>query len=346
MFSFCFYSDFSSWSFGKKQRAETPAENGSKSDLQDNHKRRSGDPKERLRKEQDRIVLSPQRESFNHGCFVPAGREALRITSNRAHSPLGGKNDGGNTHSGSNSNARRIGSGRIIRDPWDDDFGSGFRRDNANNNRDERYERRSFNRDFDKEKDRHIGRGSNGRFNDRRRISADSKEEEPEWFSGGPLSQTDTIELRGFDDNDKAAAGFINKKKQSPAHKKRTAAAAAAKTKTTNNDTQQQQSNFKKTEENADGEKKEGGSSSSSSVVKTENVDVGAGGDDGKNVGEEGKVKEKEQMAPNLDFFFNEAISGLLTVCIQLCVRYNCIVVGFFRVGSYCFASICKMVVF
>lgn len=173
-----FCSDFTNWSFGKK-RAETPAENGKNED--NNHKRRTGggnDPKERLRKEQDRIVLSPQRESFNHGCFVPAGRESLRTTTNRSHSPLtGGKTDGGHTAT------RRIGSGRIIRDPWDDDFGAGFRRDSRNN--DERFERRSFGRDFevnrDKEKDnRHIGRG-NTRYNDRRRISSDNKEEEPEW---------------------------------------------------------------------------------------------------------------------------------------------------------------------
>lgn len=32
--------------------------------------RRPGDPRERIRKEQDGIVLSPQRRSFNSGCFV------------------------------------------------------------------------------------------------------------------------------------------------------------------------------------------------------------------------------------------------------------------------------------
>lgn len=34
---------------------------------------------------------------------------------------------------------------------------------------------------------------------DRRRYNND-RDEEPEWFSGGPTSQNDTIELRGFDD--------------------------------------------------------------------------------------------------------------------------------------------------
>lgn len=36
------------------------------------------------------------------------------------------------------------------------------------------------------------------RYNDKRR--GYDKEDEPEWFSGGPTSQNETIELRGFDD--------------------------------------------------------------------------------------------------------------------------------------------------
>lgn len=105
---------------------------------------------------------------------------------------------------------------------------------------DERFDRRSFSRDFslgsmDKERnirgssnnnhrDHHSG-NSNSRFgsnnshynnnnshhqsnshhhhNDHRRRMYDSRShayEEPEWFSGGPTSQNDVIELRGFDD--------------------------------------------------------------------------------------------------------------------------------------------------
>ena len=96
--------------------------------------------------------------------------------------------------------------------------------------RDDRYERRSFGRDFgdrdsqgrdrternerihpmDRQRDRRYG-------NDRRRTYGEP--EEPEWFSGGPTSQHDTIELRGFDDipEEKNAKG----KKQSPSQKKR-----------------------------------------------------------------------------------------------------------------------------
>lgn len=118
---------------------------------------------------------------------MPAGRESARTSTNRSHSPLGGGKSEG-TH-GNTGGSRRIGSGRIIRDPWDypdknDDFGTGFRRDGRSGG-EERFERRSFGRDFEvnreKEKERHIGRGNGGRYNDRRRISSDSKEEEPEW---------------------------------------------------------------------------------------------------------------------------------------------------------------------
>ncbi|KAK5638593.1 hypothetical protein RI129_012888 [Pyrocoelia pectoralis] len=182
----------------------------------DIHKRRPGDPRERIRKEQDGIVLSPQRRSFNSGCFVPL-KENQRA--NRQHSPIGGKNDGAHIgHREIPQGTRRIGSGRILsRDvPWDfqekqavdNDFG--YRRD-------DRFERRSFGRDYDmnKDKDKH---GRNNRFNERRRIPSENRDEEPEWFSGGPVSQADTIELRGFDDSD---CEKIGKKKLSNAQKKR-----------------------------------------------------------------------------------------------------------------------------
>lgn len=182
----------------------------------DIHKRRPGDPRERIRKEQDGIVLSPQRRSFNSGCFVPL-KENQRA--NRQHSPISGKNEGAHIgHREIPQGARRIGSGRILsRDvPWDfqekqavdNDFG--YRRD-------DRFERRSFGRDYDtnKDKDKH---GRSSRFNERRRMPSENRDEEPEWFSGGPVSQTDTIELRGFDE---AECEKMGKKKLSNAQKKR-----------------------------------------------------------------------------------------------------------------------------
>lgn len=82
--------------------------------------------------------------------------------------------------------------------------------------RDDRYDKRTTFRDYnnDRDKDRN-GRmmgnsnnnlGGNMRFssgshnNDRRRMFNENRSEEPEWFSGGPTSQNDTIELRGFDE--------------------------------------------------------------------------------------------------------------------------------------------------
>lgn len=80
--------------------------------------------------------------------------------------------------------------------------------------RDDRYDKRtSYSRDYDRDKDRN-GRmmgnsnnnlGGNMRFtsghnNERRRMFSENRAEEPEWFSGGPTSQNDTIELRGFDE--------------------------------------------------------------------------------------------------------------------------------------------------
>lgn len=90
---------------------------------------------------------------------------------------------------------RRIGSGRILRDSWD--FGDkpepgdgdfGFRagqQQQQQQQRDEKYERRSFGRDFEITRDggKEGGR-RNGRF-DRRRISDNREQEEPEWWARG-----------------------------------------------------------------------------------------------------------------------------------------------------------------
>ncbi|XP_058817722.1 AF4/FMR2 family member lilli [Topomyia yanbarensis] len=110
------------------------------------------------------------------------------------------------------------------------DFRKDFDRDREREReREERFERRSINRDYDRnEKDSRSSRvsrysnsyGSNNdshgnnnyhsnsyssnnhyhsNHHDRRRQYSDNRDEEPEWFSE-PTSQTDTIELRGFDD--------------------------------------------------------------------------------------------------------------------------------------------------
>ena len=72
-----------------RKRSETPPEDESANRIdqvtESHAKRRSGDPRERIRKEQDGIVLSPQRRSFNSGCFVNVSQPPLR----RPESPIG-----------------------------------------------------------------------------------------------------------------------------------------------------------------------------------------------------------------------------------------------------------------
>lgn len=113
-----------------------------------------------------------------------------------------------------------------------------YRSDRSNIMNDDRYDRRPFNRDYnlgsmDKERNmrgassmnHHHNSNSNSRYGsnnshynnnssnhyqsnqhhhgDHRRRMYESRQqpiEEPEWFSGGPTSQNDVIELRGFDD--------------------------------------------------------------------------------------------------------------------------------------------------
>ncbi|KAK7871270.1 hypothetical protein R5R35_007554 [Gryllus longicercus] len=200
------------------KRSETPPddERGGRGDASsESHKRRSGDPRERLRKEQEGIVLSPQRRSFNSGCCV------TQQVGKRPESPLG-KNERDLVHR--DMPARRIGSGRIPpRDMWDfresDPSTDFIFRPPANR---EREERRSFGREFERErerdrtKDRHRNnREDRSNYNDRRRAHSDSHEEEPEWFSGGPTSQHDTIELRGFEDIPEEQGGTRESRKQS-----------------------------------------------------------------------------------------------------------------------------------
>ncbi|PNF25668.1 hypothetical protein B7P43_G00632 [Cryptotermes secundus] len=226
------------WHLDRK-RSETPPddERGVRGDLPMDHKRRPGDPRERIRKEQDGIVLSPQRRSFNSGCYVNVNQN-----SRRAESPLGKTDRDRDVGHRDMAPTRRIGSGRILaHTAWDFRFdrekdsdqqmdyafqrsgSSGTTRDRERDrDRDERYERRSFGREFDRDrdKDRHRDRAERNRYADRRRAYSDSREEEPEWFSGGPTSQHDTIELRGFEDIPEEQMARGVSKKQSPSQSK------------------------------------------------------------------------------------------------------------------------------
>ncbi|KAM9361899.1 eukaryotic translation initiation factor 4E transporter [Symphorus nematophorus] len=141
-------------------------------------KRRIPDPRERLKEDDLDVILSPQRRSFGGGC---QGNAALAPHARRPVSPLENKEN----ESLRLGAARRIGSGRII-------AARAFERETRVEKERERerdFKDKRFRRDF----------GDKRVFSERRRNDSYA-EEEPEWFSGGPTSQSETIELIGFDD--------------------------------------------------------------------------------------------------------------------------------------------------
>ncbi|XP_060048752.1 eukaryotic translation initiation factor 4E transporter isoform X2 [Erinaceus europaeus] len=135
------------------------------------------DPRERVKEDDLDVVLSPQRRSFGGGCHVPAA-----ASSRRSGSPLEKDGDGLRLLGG-----RRIGSGRII-------SARAFEKDHRLSDKDLRdlrdYKDKRFRREF----------GDSKRVFGERRRNDSYTEEEPEWFSAGPTSQSETIELTGFDD--------------------------------------------------------------------------------------------------------------------------------------------------
>ncbi|XP_054880434.1 eukaryotic translation initiation factor 4E transporter isoform X1 [Poeciliopsis prolifica] len=141
-------------------------------------KRRIPDPRERLKEDDLDVVLSPQRRSFGGGC---QGNSIPASNTRRPISPLENKENETLRLGG----ARRIGSGRIIPSRV-------FEREARPEKERERE------RDF---KDKRFRReyGDKRVFSERRRNDSYA-EEEPEWFSAGPTSQSETIELIGFDD--------------------------------------------------------------------------------------------------------------------------------------------------
>uniref|UniRef100_A0A3Q0SFD9 Eukaryotic translation initiation factor 4E nuclear import factor 1 n=1 Tax=Amphilophus citrinellus TaxID=61819 RepID=A0A3Q0SFD9_AMPCI len=152
---------------------------GFKKDYMDDRvplKRRIPDPRERLKEDDLDVVLSPQRRSFGGGCQGNAAPHTRRPIS-----PLENKENDSLRMGGS----RRIGSGRII-------ASRAFEREaraEKEKERERELKDKRFRRDF----------GDKRVFSERRRNDSYA-EEEPEWFSGGPTSQSETIELIGFDD--------------------------------------------------------------------------------------------------------------------------------------------------
>ncbi|OBS77008.1 hypothetical protein A6R68_16520, partial [Neotoma lepida] len=141
------------------------------------------DPRERVKEDDLDVVLSPQRRSFGGGCHVTAA-----VSSRRSGSPLEKDSDGLRLLGG-----RRIGSGRII-------SARAFEKDHRLSDKDLRDLRdRDRERDYKDKRFRREFGDSKRVFGERRRNDSYT-EEEPEWFSAGPTSQSETIELTGFDD--------------------------------------------------------------------------------------------------------------------------------------------------
>ncbi|XP_024126660.1 eukaryotic translation initiation factor 4E transporter isoform X4 [Oryzias melastigma] len=141
-------------------------------------KRRIPDPRERLKEDDLDVVLSPQRRSFGSGC---QGNALPAAHVRRPTSPLENKENETLRLGG----PRRIGSGRIIP-------ARVFEREarvEKDRERERDFKDKRFRRDY----------GDKRVFSERRRNDS-YVEEEPEWFSGGPTSQSETIELTGFDD--------------------------------------------------------------------------------------------------------------------------------------------------
>lgn len=203
--------------FNQKPRADSPYDQDRPKrdrppDLRDIRSRKTSDPKERLREEErDDIVLSPQRRSFGTGCHVNhisglLGRRPKTPQDNRDTDASSRERDyKDRDYKDKDITQRRIGSGRILSRDRDYDDRVNDRGDRGGSRgrydrddvelswRGQRTDRepRSFRSDF----------RDNRRDNNDRRLRREStkEEEEPEWFSAGPSSQSDTIELHGFE---------------------------------------------------------------------------------------------------------------------------------------------------
>ncbi|KAK3609766.1 hypothetical protein CHS0354_022625 [Potamilus streckersoni] len=188
-------------SFGGGSRGPSPLTiNDAKERRPDLPRRQSGslDPREKLLHEEDGIVLSPQRRSFGTGCHVTHPSMGRQIS---CPADLQDRERDRRDH-------RRIGSGRI---QIDRDREAPRERDRDFRNPRDRFEREDRERDrrFDRDRDRSFRQRDfeeRRDYRDRgftreisRRRNSYRHDEEPEWFTGGPASQTEMIELHGFD---------------------------------------------------------------------------------------------------------------------------------------------------
>ena len=184
------------------------------------YNKKVNDPKERVIEEESDIILSPQRGSFGTGCHVSSNSFGSNRASNdsrsREHFNERNKMEDSNDSHRSNINSRRVGSGRILakeRDrpnEWvDRSYDRSYEhkdgrdgRDSRDNRNDDYNERRGGR--YDRRPNREVNSNRNMRYESQRykeQKYSREEEDEPEWFTEGPTSKHDTIELKGFDDD-------------------------------------------------------------------------------------------------------------------------------------------------
>lgn len=191
---------------GKKSRSASPAVG-----LELKLNRKLSDAKERIKQEQDGIILSPQRRSFNHGCQITFPQpSSLASERPRPKSPQDkDSRDGRDAVNGRSNQVRR----RVITRP--------SRETLMEKERERQREREAENGIYEEREqyDRYSRRGNYDRQQNRRR-----KDEQPEWFVDAPTSQLETIELHGFGEEEEAERDEVNweRKKAREANEEKT----------------------------------------------------------------------------------------------------------------------------
>lgn len=180
--------------------------------------KRCASPGEELKKQfviEDGIVLSPQRQSFGQGCHIPQSAPERLLLQERGKPGLSRTTD--REREGRSRLTGRVGRGRTLdfkeRAPLqernkDSDEPSGKYAGTRDREREEKADRdrgygkdkeRGF-REREKERKRSREEPARGRNIQVRKRQARDAYEEPEWFTFGPSSQFETMELKGFDD--------------------------------------------------------------------------------------------------------------------------------------------------
>lgn len=179
--------------------------------------KRCASPGDELRKQaliEDGIVLSPQRQSFVQGCQIPHSAPDRHLLQERGKSGLSRTTD--REREGRSRLTGRVGRGRAL------DFKERALLPERSKNSDEPVAKYTGTREREErtERDRGPGKDKERGFREREKERKTSKEEptrsknvqvrkkqakdvraeEPEWFTFGPSSQFETMELKGFDD--------------------------------------------------------------------------------------------------------------------------------------------------